>query len=159
MLIAILALVLIAAPAVNAAAVDWDAATTVTTRNLDGSTNSWNQADLLEALGLINRKYRRDMQTLEGRKAWHGNVVIERDMEKGITIERYDDGLAITNEWKTATSPMKANIESAAERARKRNAGKPPEVVELFAARAAAEEDKTTKTVTVDLATGKEVEP
>ena len=56
MLIAILALVLIAAPAVNAAAVDWDAATTVTTRNLDGSTNSWNQADLLEALGLINRK-------------------------------------------------------------------------------------------------------
>lgn len=156
---AILALVLIAAPAVNAAAVDWDAATTVTTRNLDGSMNSWNQADLLEALGLINRKYHRDMQTLEGRKAWHGKVVIEQDSERCIKLERYEDGLVITNEWKTATSQVEKDIESAAERARKRNAGKPPEVVELYAARAAAEEDKTTKVVTVDLATGKEVEP
>ena len=158
-MIAILALAMVAAPVANAAASDWDAATTIVTKSLDGSTNVWNQTDLIEALGLINRKYHRDMQTPAGRKAWHGDVVIERDMEKGITIERYDDGLAITNEWKTATSQVKKDIESAAERARKRNAGKPPEVVELYAARAAAEEDKTTKVVTVDLATGKEVEP
>lgn len=40
----------------------------------DGSTNLWTEADLVDALGLLNRRYWRDMGSDEGRKAWHGAV-------------------------------------------------------------------------------------
>ena len=38
----------------------------------DGTTNTWTQADLVAALGLLNRRYRRDIRTASGRRAWHG---------------------------------------------------------------------------------------
>ena len=41
----------------------------------DGSTNAWTQADLVDALGLLNRRYRRDIETQGGRTAWHGREV------------------------------------------------------------------------------------
>lgn len=41
----------------------------------DGSTNAWTQADLVDALGLLNRRYRRDIETKGGRTAWHGREV------------------------------------------------------------------------------------
>lgn len=41
----------------------------------DGSTNSWTHADLVAALGLLNRRYRRDIETQAGRMAWHGREV------------------------------------------------------------------------------------
>ena len=46
--------------------------TVVTTLFSDGSTNAWTQADLVAALGLMNRKYHRDMESESGRRAWHG---------------------------------------------------------------------------------------
>ena len=42
-----------------------------------GSTNSWTQADLVAALGLLNRRYRRDILTDAGRRAWHGAEVLQ----------------------------------------------------------------------------------
>lgn len=46
----------------------------VETLREDGTTNRWTQADLVEALGLLNRRYWRDMATDAGRRAWHGAV-------------------------------------------------------------------------------------
>ena len=62
----------------------------------DGSTNTWTQADLQDALGLLNRKYWRDMESQEGRRKWHGTPrhhyvtnATERTVER---IEIYPDG-------------------------------------------------------------------
>ena len=44
-----------------------------TTLLADGSTNTWTQADLQAALGLMNRMYHRDMGTDAGRAKWHGD--------------------------------------------------------------------------------------
>jgi len=62
----------------------------------DGATNKWTQADLQDALGLMNRKYWRDMRTEGGRRKWHGGVKhsirtneITRIIER---VETYDDG-------------------------------------------------------------------
>lgn len=43
----------------------------------DGTTNTWTQADLVAALGLLNRRYRRDIETESGRRAWHGREVTQ----------------------------------------------------------------------------------
>lgn len=66
------------------------------TRRADGSTNTWTHADLQEALGLLNRKYWRDMESPEGRRKWHGKHtdhyvtnMAERTVER---IEIYADG-------------------------------------------------------------------
>ena len=48
------------------------------TRLADGSTNAWTQVDLVDALGMVNRKYHRDMATDQGRRRWHGDIVPER---------------------------------------------------------------------------------
>ena len=48
------------------------------TRLADGSTNVWTQVDLVDALGMVNRKYRRDMATDQGRRSWHGAIVPEK---------------------------------------------------------------------------------
>ena len=44
----------------------------------DGSTNPWTQVDLIDALGMVNRKYHRDMATDQGRRRWHGDIVPEK---------------------------------------------------------------------------------
>ena len=48
------------------------------TRLADGSTNEWTQVDLVDALGMVNRKYHRDMATDQGRRSWHGAIVPEK---------------------------------------------------------------------------------
>mgnify|MGYP004654871815 FL=1 len=48
------------------------------TRLADGSTNAWTQVDLVDALGMVNRKYHRDMATDQGRRKWHGAIVPEK---------------------------------------------------------------------------------
>lgn len=48
------------------------------TRLSDGSTNPWTQVDLVDALGMVNRKYHRDMATDQGRRRWHGDIVPEK---------------------------------------------------------------------------------
>ena len=62
----------------------------------DGSTNTWTQADLQDALGLLNRKYWRDMESRDGRRMWHGTPrhhyvtnAAESTVER---IEIYPDG-------------------------------------------------------------------
>ncbi len=43
----------------------------------DGTTNAWTRADLVDALGLVNRRYRRDIETEAGRRAWHGRLAAQ----------------------------------------------------------------------------------
>ena len=79
-----------------------------TTLKSDGSTNVWTQADLVAALGLINRKYHRDCETAAGRKAWHGKlkreIVNTNDLTK---TEVYEDGTSFSLPAKIIT-PSKA---------------------------------------------------
>lgn len=49
--------------------------TVVATLRADGSTNLWSAADLQDALGLLNRRYWRDMDTDAGRRGWHGEII------------------------------------------------------------------------------------
>lgn len=70
-----------------------DEAIIATTINEDGSTNAWTATDLTDALGLINRRYHRDMLTPEGRRQWHGKIV--KSEINPHTLERtdtYEDG-------------------------------------------------------------------
>ena len=75
-----------------------------TTQLEDGSTNTWTQADLVAALGLLNRKYHRDCETPSGRKAWHGKlkkeIVNTNDLTK---TEVYEDGTTFSMPAKIVT--------------------------------------------------------
>ena len=78
-----------------------------TTLYSDGSTNTWTQADLVQALGLLNRKYHRDCESATGRKAWHGKlskeVINTNDQTK---TEVYADGTSFTYKFKVVTPAM-----------------------------------------------------
>ena len=73
----------------------------------DGSTNTWTQADLQAALGLMNRMYHRDMATDAGRRKWHGDRIGEYLLPTGVTnahghaqmmmVHLYQDGFVATN--------------------------------------------------------------
>ena len=67
----------------------------------DGSTNTWTQADLIAALQLINRKYHRDCERGDGRRAWHGKLMLQTVVTNGETLvktERHEDGTEFTFE-------------------------------------------------------------
>ena len=67
----------------------------------DGTTNTWTQADLIAALQLINRKYHRDCERGDGRKAWHGKLMLQTVVTNGETLvktERHEDGTEFTFE-------------------------------------------------------------
>lgn len=74
------------------------------TQYSDGTTNTWTQADLVAALGLLNRKYHRDCENAQGRKAWHGKlkreVVNTNDLTK---TEVYEDGTSFTYKHRIIT--------------------------------------------------------
>ena len=74
------------------------------TLKADGSTNTWTQADLVAALGLLNRKYHRDCETSTGRRAWHGKlkkeIVNTNDLTK---TEVYEDGTTFSMPAKIVT--------------------------------------------------------
>lgn len=87
----------------------------------DGSTNKWTKADMTAALGLLNRKYWRDMQSETGRREWHGAAVSSViDTNALIRVTTYADGFSWTNKW---TRP-KSDIERAAEAAAARRAAR-----------------------------------
>ena len=67
----------------------------------DGTTNTWTQADLIAALQLMNRKYHRDCERGDGRRAWHGKLVGQSVTTNGETLvktERHEDGTVFTFE-------------------------------------------------------------
>ena len=75
-----------------------------TTLYSDGKTNTWTQADLVEALGLLNRKYHRDCESPSGRKAWHGRLKKEIINTNDLTrTEVYEDGKTFTAKWRIVT--------------------------------------------------------
>jgi hypothetical protein len=130
------------------------------TQFADGSTNSWTQKDLVDALGLMNRKYHRDMQTETGRRQWHGEklsqYLMTNDASKVIyLVTLYADGYAHS----TLSKPVKPNDPEAALKAKIEAAKKaeeikakweaanlPPEIAEL---RKAQRESTKTNTITV----------
>lgn len=70
----------------------------------DGSTNTWTQADLVAALGLLNRKYHRDCEGAGGRKSWHGRLtkeIVDEDAET--KTEVYEDGTTFVYKFKKVT--------------------------------------------------------
>lgn len=75
-----------------------------TTQLEDGSTNTWTQADLVAALGLLNRKYHRDCEGASGRKAWHGRLskeIVDEDAET--KTEVYEDGTTFVYHYRKIT--------------------------------------------------------
>lgn len=74
------------------------------TQYSDGSTNTWTQADLVAALGLLNRKYHRDCENAQGRKAWHGKLKREVVNTNELTkTEIYEDGTSFTYKHRIIT--------------------------------------------------------
>ena len=129
------------------------------TQRSDGSTNTWTLAELQDALGLMNRKYWRDMKTAQGRREWHGSVagsfmttnaagVIER-------VDLHEDGYVHREEptRKVVITDPEAIAKAAAERETKirelESRTLPPEIAAILAARrAAATTNEVTVTVT-----------
>ncbi|MBQ1428577.1 MAG: hypothetical protein IIZ06_02825 [Kiritimatiellae bacterium] len=139
-----------------------------TTLLADGSTNTWTQADLRDALGLMNRMYHRDMETDSGRQKWHGMRIGEYLLPTGITnvhgqarmmvVQLYQDGFVATNRAvrykRSITTDPEAAAKAAAEAKRKsdearaawESANLPPDLAALRAAQRIA---ASTQTVTV----------
>lgn len=116
--------------------------TIVTTLFADGSTNVWTQADLVTALGLMNRKYHRDMESEAGRKAWHGRCTTSNDFDRCVKVWLYEDGFT----YETRIAAPKPKVERALEAAARRAAalaaktnGAPGKVAQIFAKRDAAD--------------------
>ena len=159
---AFLALAACAALAGQAARTNWDAtaateAAPVVAETLlaDGTTNTWTQADLVAALGLLNRRYRRDIQTDAGRRAWHGaevqQTLMTNDAGRIFMRRTYADGFTYDDEARRLTVQQIASNAAARVRASLPTNGVSPRVASLRArAAAAAETAETNVTVTVD---------
>ena len=83
----------------------------------DGTTNTWTQADLIAALQLVNRKYHRDCEQGDGRRAWHGKLVGQSVTTNGETLvktERHEDGTVFT--FKARYVPPAVAVSNANER-------------------------------------------
>lgn len=86
----------------------------VATLRSDGSTNLWTEADLVDALGLLNRRYWRDMAHESGRVTWHGKIVGSSTFnvtntggEKIVRRDVYSDGYV---HFATSAPPPKAFV-------------------------------------------------
>ena len=139
-----------------------------TTLLADGSTNTWTQADLRDALGLMNRMYHRDMATDSGRRRWHGERIGEYLLPTGVTnaqgqaqmmmVHLYQDGFVATNSavrYRRSVVPdPEAAVKAAAEAKRRADEARaawesahlPPDLAALRAAQRIA---ASTQTVTV----------
>lgn len=134
------------------------------TQYADGSTNLWSQTDLVDALGLMNRKYHRDMENETGRRQWHGQVIGEYLLTNDATqvihvIKLYSDGYVHTNAPRRvgssdpeAAAKAKAAAAARAEamRAAWEAANLPPELAALRAAQRAAQTGTNVVTVTME---------
>lgn len=128
----------------------------------NGAPNAWSQADLKDALGLMNRKYHRDMKTESGRRAWHGEKLNQYLLTNETTkliyvVTLYADGythtaLSCPVRPKDPEAALKAKLEAAAKaeavRAAWERANLPPEIAAL---RQAQRDAAKTNTVTVFL--------
>lgn len=122
-----------------------------TTQLEDGSTNTWTQADLVAALGLLNRKYHRDCEGAGGRKSWHGRLtkeVIDEDAET--KTEVYEDGTTFVYQFKKVT-PAQA-VKDHNSKLNVQTNGVPASLARARMAR--AKERETTNTVTQVLKAG-----
>ena len=139
-----------------------------TTLLADGSTNTWTQSDLRDALGLMNRMYHRDMATDAGRRKWHGDRIGEYLLPTGVTnaqgqaqmmmVHLYQDGFVATNNAVRYRRSIIADPEAAAKaaaeakrradeaRAAWESAHLPPDLAALRAAQRLA---STTQDITV----------
>ena len=139
-----------------------------TTLLADGSTNTWTQADLRDALGLMNRMYHRDMDTDAGRRKWHGERIGEYLLPAGVTnshgraqmimVHLYQDGFVATNKavrYRRSIVPDPEAAAKAAAEAKRRadearaaweSANLPPDLAALRAAQRLA---STTQDITV----------
>ena len=128
----------------------------------DGSTNTWTQAELQQALGLMNRMYWRDMETDSGRRRWHGALVgqyvVTNDAGRVCVVQLYSDMTCFTNVAKAAmntgydpeaAAKAKAEATARAEAARRawEAANLPPELAALRQEQREAE--TTTNEVTI----------
>ena len=127
-----------------------------------GSTNTWTQSDLRDALGLMNRMYHRDMATDAGRRKWHGERIGEYLLPTGVTnahgqaqmmmVQLYQDGFVATNRAVRYRRSVVPDPEAAAKRradearAAWESANLPPDLAALRAAQRIA---ASTQTVTV----------
>ena len=129
--------------------VDTNAVVAVT-RMADGTPNTWTLADLQAALGLLNRKYHREVERPEGRRAWHGRLVREivdtNSMEK---VEVYEDGSRFAFPFIQRDSPAAISNRNAQLKVTM-SKGVPKALAEARARRA---EEKTTTNV-VNVVTG-----
>ena len=139
-----------------------------TTLLADGSTNTWTQTDLRDALGLMNRMYHRDMDTDAGRRKWHGERIVEYLLPTGVTnshgraqmivVQLYQDGFVATNKavrYRRSIVPDPEAAAKAAAEAKRRadearaaweSANLPPDLAALRAAQRLA---STTQDITV----------
>lgn len=134
-------------------------ATIAATLREDGSTNTWTQADLQDALGLMNRKYWRDMESDAGRRAWHGPRMGQFVLTNGtqlIRVDVYKDGYIATNTPHRAARPIdpeaaaKARAEAERQAAEARAAWEAANLPPALAAlREAQRQAAQTQTVTV----------
>lgn len=120
----------------------------------DGTTNTWTQSDLVAALGLLNRRYRRDIETESGRRAWHGREVTQTLLtnDTGRLVMRctYADGFTFDKSARRPTPQQVASNMAARVRASLPTNGVSPRVANLRAQSAAnAELTVTNVTVTV----------
>ena len=93
----------------------------------DGSTNTWTQADLQAALGLMNRMYWRDQETDAGRRKWHGERIGQYVIPTGetnaagrailVNVMLYADGFVMSNRAIRAQNSIIRDPEAAAKAA------------------------------------------
>ena len=98
-----------------------------TTLREDGTTNTWTQAELRAALGLINRMYKREIGTDAGRRRWHGDRIGQYILPTGETnsvgrevfvrVDLYADGFVVTNRAVRARQSIIPDPEAAAKAA------------------------------------------
>lgn len=107
----------------------------------DGTTNTWTQTDLTDALGLMNRKYHRDIETESGRTKWHGKrmgqYLIDGEDGKQCLVQLYEDGFAWTNAatrvaLKDPEASAKAKAAAEARQAEWERTHLPPDVAALL---------------------------
>ena len=119
----------------------------------DGTTNTWTQADLVAALGLLNRRYRRDIETESGRRAWHGREVTQtlltNDTGKLVMRKTYADGFTFDKAARRQTAQQVASNMAARVRASLPTNGVSPRVASLRT-RAADAAETAEITVRVD---------
>lgn len=118
---------LMAIAAVVAASVSADDPIVATTLRDDGSTNTWTQAELQSALGLMNRMYWRDQETDAGRRKWHGERIGQYVIPTGetnaagrailVNVMLYADGFVMSNRAVRAQHSIIRDPEAAAKAA------------------------------------------